>query len=452
MAKKAERAAKAASFDVTEYGRTGLRRWGGQVREEFLQELQGDRGRKVIREMVSNDPIVGAILYATEQFARQVSWRIEPPPGADAEEEKITEFVRGALFDDMSTTWQDMLSERLTMLPWGFESAEIVYKQRSGEGRTPGQSSRFSDGMIGWRKGPTRALESLFVWRFDDEGGVQAFVQRDPNSAATYEIPIEKSLLFRTSIRKGNPEGVALPLDTPIPTPDGWATMGSLQVGDKVFGGDGRIRYVVAKSQVWMNRPIYEITTSAGSKIRADANHLWCVMTGNDRNFKKPARVVNTETMSALVRQSLSIGKAPVLDGSTGFLPVDPYILGYWLGDGSSGSGNIAVQPRDFPSLHEQASLAGYETRFDGDRCAYVYGLTTALRAAGVLCKKHVPRAYLRAKWEDRLALLLGLMDSDGNSPRWGNDHAPRVEEYDPPWRCWWGLSRAYGPWQPNGR
>ena len=130
--------------------------------------------------------------------------------------------------------------------------------------------------------------------------------------------------------------------------------------------------------------------------------------------------------MSALVRQSLSIGKAPVLDGSTGFLPVDPYILGYWLGDGSSGSGNIAVQPRDFPSLHEQASLAGYETRFDGDRCAYVYGLTTALRAAGVLCKKHVPRAYLRAKWEDRLALLQGLMDSDGNSPRWGNDHASR--------------------------
>ena len=120
MAEKAERAAKAASFDVTEYGRTGLRRWGGQVREEFLQELQGDRGRKVIREMVSNDPIVGAILYATEQFARQVSWRVEPPPGADAEEEKITEFVRGALFDDMSTTWPDMLSERLTMLPWGF--------------------------------------------------------------------------------------------------------------------------------------------------------------------------------------------------------------------------------------------------------------------------------------------------------------------------------------------
>ena len=56
--------------------------------------------------------------------------------------------------------------------------------------------------MIGWRKWPTRAQESLFEWRFDDEGGVQAFVQRDQNSASTYEIPIEKSLLFMTSIRK----------------------------------------------------------------------------------------------------------------------------------------------------------------------------------------------------------------------------------------------------------
>src|SRR5579859_4775192 len=67
-------------FDTfEEYGRTGLRHWGGFVFEEWLRELQQDRrAAEVYREMSDQDPIVGAILYAIEMLMRRVSWWTEP--------------------------------------------------------------------------------------------------------------------------------------------------------------------------------------------------------------------------------------------------------------------------------------------------------------------------------------------------------------------------------------
>lgn len=201
------KAAPAAAFQ--EIGRTGLRRQGGYVTEEFLRELQGARGRKVYREMAQNDPVVGAILYAIEMLARQVSWRVEPAAG-DPDGAARAAFVEDALLRDMSATWQDTLSEVLTMLPFGWSWLEIVYKRRGGESRDPTQRSRFADGRIGWRKWAIRGQETLLRWEFDPEGGVQALVQQDFSTGGqSYVIPVEKSLLFRTSTRKGNPEGTS---------------------------------------------------------------------------------------------------------------------------------------------------------------------------------------------------------------------------------------------------
>ena len=61
-----------------EIGRTGQRRYGGTLYEEFLPELRGRRGIEVYREMSENDDVVGAILFAIKMLVRQCAWNVEP--------------------------------------------------------------------------------------------------------------------------------------------------------------------------------------------------------------------------------------------------------------------------------------------------------------------------------------------------------------------------------------
>lgn len=194
-----------AQVDVTELGRTGLTRMGGTVYEEFLPQLQGTKAIRVYKEMSANDPVVGAILFAVDMLLRQVSWRVEPASSSRADQE-AAEFLRSCL-EDMSTTWQDTISEILSMLIYGWSYHEIVYKRRLGDQRDPTKRSRYNDGRIGWRKLPGRAQDTLYEWRFDEAGGVQGMVQQPPPDYQLREIPIEKALHFRTTAQKGDPQG-----------------------------------------------------------------------------------------------------------------------------------------------------------------------------------------------------------------------------------------------------
>jgi hypothetical protein len=192
-----------------ELGVTGLRRTGGSyaaaVDNELSRDLRGDRARKVYREMRDNDPIVGAIVYAIEMLMRRVKWRVDS--ASDAPEDKdYAEFVEQCL-GDTSHTFEDFISECLSMLAFGYSVFEIVYKRREGPGTDGAKRSRYTDGRIGWRKWAVRAQESLSGWDFDDEGGVAGVQQIDPVTNKTINIPIEKLLLFRTTSDRGNPEG-----------------------------------------------------------------------------------------------------------------------------------------------------------------------------------------------------------------------------------------------------
>lgn len=191
-----------------EIGATGLvRTQGGEVDEEFLPNLQGRKAIEVYREMRDNDPVVGAILYAIEMIVRQVKWDVQENPDSDTAEEDA-EFVRGCM-DDMSHTWAEHVSEVLTMLPYGWSWFEIVYKRRRGYQPETNDvpTSRYDDGKIGWRKFAIRAQESLSRWDFGDDGNVKGMIQRPAPDYNERNIPITKSLLFRTSNVKGSPEG-----------------------------------------------------------------------------------------------------------------------------------------------------------------------------------------------------------------------------------------------------
>ena len=197
-----------AKPDLTELGTSGLRRSGGFVHEEFLNQLRGRRGFLVYREMADNDPVIGSILYAIEKVILRLEWRIDPFDDSP-EAEEIQKFIDECM-EDMSDSWDQTLASILSMLVYGFSFHEIVYKIRKGDSKDPKYNSKHNDGKIGWRKFAIRSQESLNNWMMDTDGGIQGYRQIDPAGGGFREIPIDKGLLFRTNVSKNNPEGRSL--------------------------------------------------------------------------------------------------------------------------------------------------------------------------------------------------------------------------------------------------
>ena len=189
----------------TEVGLTGLRRSAGHIQEEFLPQLAGFRAHQMYREMRDNDPVIGAILFAVDRLVRQVSWRVEAR-SPKKEDQDAAHFLDTCMHD-MSMSWEDLISETLSMLVFGWSFHEIVYKYRRGPAQKDSKyRSRYNDGLIGWRKMPTRAQETRMKWLFDDKGGILGMRQSSPPYYHLTDIPMQKGLLFRTNTHKNNPE------------------------------------------------------------------------------------------------------------------------------------------------------------------------------------------------------------------------------------------------------
>ncbi len=195
-------------IDYREVGATGLRRFSGFIFEEFILELTGWKGVAIFKEMINNDPTVGAVLFAIKMLIRRVPWRVEPASSADFDVE-AAEFLETCM-NDMSDTWTDTIDSILSFLGYGFSVHEIVYKRRCGDVFDPTMRSKYKDGRIGWRKIPIRSQDSVYRWQFDDHGGIQGVEQLAPPHYYHVTIPVEKMLLFRTTIEKNNPEGKSM--------------------------------------------------------------------------------------------------------------------------------------------------------------------------------------------------------------------------------------------------
>lgn len=275
-------------------------------------------------------------------------------------------------------------------------------------------------------------------------------------------------LQFGTQLSK------ALALDTPIPTPSGWTTMGDLAVGDVVFDERGLQCRVISKSPVFVGHKCFAVAFDDGEVIIADAGHRWAIY---DRKGKPRIRttVEIADTIPGRQGSQARIDVAGPLDtGPDGELPVDPYVLGAWLGDGNSGCAIVTVDQRDSlltdlerilgplevvarNSEHVCAVHLGrrtdayrlrcgrghdkklYKQKWQCLTCANLHaqarragkqlpkvvppldGATAELRRLGVLNNKHIPGRYLRASTRQRWALLQGLMDSDGAAQKCGN-------------------------------
>ncbi len=190
---------------MKELGRIGQRRYGGFFYEEFLRELQGRKGIEVYKEMSENDETVGACLYAIEILLKQAAWDVEPASTSNVDM-KAADFLKSCL-DDMQDSWIDTISEMLSFLPFGWTYHEIVYKRRNGNSGDPRMRSKYDDGLIGWRKLPIRAQETLWEWVYDDEDNLLGMTQVAPPNFYMATIPIEKAIHIKTKSRKNNPEG-----------------------------------------------------------------------------------------------------------------------------------------------------------------------------------------------------------------------------------------------------
>lgn len=214
-----------------------------------------------------------------------------------------------------------------------------------------------------------------------------------------------------------------LALDTRIPTPDGWTTMEALQKGDRVFDKDGKVTTVTAISEV-KHLPCFRVTFSNGSSVVCDDEHRWLARKGGSNAWKQPYREMTVNEMYEAKEDGLSV-TIPV-QGALALpeanLPLDPYILGYWLGDGSARGAQITCSKEDLPHVMEAIKAAGFSVgtiRSDGRSEAVTVGATDGMRTKllgmNLILNKHIPDEYMRSSIEQRKALLAGLLDSDGH-------------------------------------
>lgn len=214
-----------------------------------------------------------------------------------------------------------------------------------------------------------------------------------------------------------------LALDTEIPTTSGWKTMADIADGDFVFDRDGAAVRVLGKSPVKIDRPCFRVTFADGESVVTDAAHRWKAVEWSNR----PAGE-QTVTTQQMVDRGIFTGygyrwrlpRNAGFDGVHAELPIDPYLLGMWLGDGSTDAGYIATHVDDFVEM--SAGFAHTRSTARPNLVRWLpTGLRTLLRKNALLGAKHIPDGYMFSSREQRLELLRGLMDTDGHTTKGGS-------------------------------
>src|SRR5882724_11035466 len=132
-----------------------------------------------------------------------------------------------------------------------------------------------------------------------------------------------------------------LALDTPLPTPNGWTTMGEVKIGDWLFDENGKPVQVMGMSPIHFNRKCYKVEFDDGSVIVADEDHLWTIERRKRKAFNADDWMTCTIPTKLLEVNKDHIWCAKSFELDQKDLIIDPYVLGYWLGDGSSASNRI---------------------------------------------------------------------------------------------------------------
>lgn len=239
-----------------------------------------------------------------------------------------------------------------------------------------------------------------------------------------------------------------LPLDTEIPTLEGWSTIAELKEGDIIFDKDGKPTKIIHKSEIHTN-PCYKITFDNGDSIISDNEHRWLISFKTSKSSKYHGeykeQVMTTKELFKYLetiqdkKTSYNIPKIlnpKPLQLREIDLPIDPYVLGCWLGDGSKQCGAITNETNNvLGEIQRRGYTLGEDISTENRTSTYIIlGIYPELKKLNLINNKHIPNIYQRASYKQRLDLLRGLMDTDG----YYNPKRKRfVIETSQEWQCY---------------
>ena len=230
---------------------------------------------------------------------------------------------------------------------------------------------------------------------------------------------------IRTATASGHGIGKAHANDLIIDTPQGRRLWGDIIPGDYVFGADGKPTKVIA-CRKYETIPFYRVTFDDDSYCDVSSGHLWQIRGRQERrNNKDGWRVMSTiDLLNAGVKRANGTSAARQweipMQGAAEYeempLPVPPYILGVWLGDGSK---NKPAYTKPDKEIKEKIEDLGYEgTQSQTGYSNYIKGIIAEFQKIGVFSQnspaRSIPMMYLQTSIENRRELLRGLMDTDG--------------------------------------
>jgi len=255
-----------------------------------------------------------------------------------------------------------------------------------------------------------------------------------------------------TTLIYGQPgTGKSEPINSLVATPQGWQTIGSLKIGDNIFGKDGKAQKVTGIYPQGI-RPVYEIKTNDGGFCYADEDHLWLVRISSSANSKKAewrtfttkkilekgVRLKPSEARSKSNRKGVLNFELPIcspLEYEKKDLFISPYILGVLIGDGSLGANKCIITNPDQEIVDRVKSELNINYRLSEHNLAEKYcrrfnivlnkGVKSEneynkeIKKLGLDTKsiyKFIPKIYKQASIDQRLDLLQGLMDTDGTA------------------------------------
>lgn len=281
-------------------------------------------------------------------------------------------------------------------------------------------------------------ITGYFDW-LEETGADQGLTVVAPETVLEYAMPEFQDVAIRGKIDvrvKRDSDGAQMvldhkgqPLTADVLTPSGWTKMGDLSLGDDVVGSDGLATSVTGIYPLG-DKQLYRVTFNDYTSLEVTEDHLWAVSAWGGTPASKVRTTREIAEQIALPAKKMHLwttvpNVAPVQHPEAN-LPIDPYVLGAWLGDGSH-SGKICTT--DDEILQEvQKRVATHEPRFARDVTVFtVIGLRKQLRRLGLDGKrsweKFVPEMYLTASEQQRRDLLAGLMDTDGTTDPRGRNH-----------------------------
>lgn len=193
------------------WGVKGLKSFGGLIAEEYNPRLTGQRAARTYEQMMNEDETIGGLRFIVSAMCRNATWSVDTASSRPGDRE-AAEFIEQNM-DDMEEPWADTVDEICSMLWHGFSLHGQVYKRRMGDlglSADPARSSRYRDGRVGWLGFPIRAQDTIQRWIIDPHGRILGAEQVAMPINRAIQLPLVKSLLFRTTKHKNNPEGRSL--------------------------------------------------------------------------------------------------------------------------------------------------------------------------------------------------------------------------------------------------